>query len=239
MKTKIIGVIAACALSPLAHANLAINTQSSFIGIEAIQTNQDYETGFGKKVFTKNVQNYGVYGGLKFHKHFGVEVGYEIQPNRKKQPLLTGGDYIPGSTTAVPAGGSRLLESSIQTRHTYFGLFGEKMCHLAQHQAITFQGMLGLSASHVKARFALLKVNGSQVTVANYLASISTFSKTKVVPMVKVSAIYMPMHKVGIRLSAAYRATSKIKSESKEGGTPEIRFKDTFSLGLGASYYFM
>lgn len=59
-----------------------MNLLDNNIGIEIIQTNQDYKPNFGSKVY-KNPTDYSVFTGLKFAEKFGVEAGCEFQPNKK------------------------------------------------------------------------------------------------------------------------------------------------------------
>lgn len=230
MKNKLIGVIALSAIA--ASAQAASFADAPYVGVEAIQTNQDFKNGFGKKVFKKNPMDYSVFGGFKFHKQFGVEAGYEFQPNKNNRPLLGAGDRIPGAPSALTS--AARVESAYQTRHTYLGLFGEHKVA----QRLKLQGLIAFSVSHVKARTGVLTSGGATLTLAQYASFVAKYSKTKVVPMAKVSATYMVTDHVGLRASATYRNMSAFKIKAASENAQEIRLKDSWGAGLGVTYNF-
>ena len=229
MKNKITGGIAVCALAfaPMAFAH-SFKFEDKYVGVEAIQTNQDFKAGFGKKVFKKNTQDYSVFGGFNFHKNFGAEVGFEFQPNKKKTVALIPGDSFPG---LAPLASNATAKSEIKSTSPYLGLFAEHKCnHGFGH--IKYQGLIGLSVTHVKATHSTLS-SGSVVP-----GSLRTYSKTKIVPMVKLAATYMATDHVGIRLSGNYRNMSAFKIKANENPANVVKLKDSFGVGLGLTYSF-
>ena len=56
-----------------------------YVGIDIVQTNQKFATGFGKKLFYMNPKNYGVMAGMKVNELFGFELGYEFQQKAVQQ----------------------------------------------------------------------------------------------------------------------------------------------------------
>jgi len=224
---------------PLAHAS---SFNEPYLGVEAIQTNQDYKLHHGKNVFKKNVQDYSVFGGFKFSHHFGAELGYEFQPQRKKTVSA-------GSSTAIPAKDDlfdELFNSSsitstnrIKGQHPYLGLFGEYKHHFSNSHKMRFQAMLGASISKVKIKQHISSVTGTALA-DDVTGATLTGSKSKVVPMVKLSALYEFTEQFGVRLGVNYRNLSaiKIKIDQDTTHTQQVKLKDTFGLGLGLVYMF-
>lgn len=237
MRNKIIGAAVICAFAPLANAASDIKYSEPYLGFEVIQTNQNYKSGYGKDVFKKNPQNYSFFGGFKFYKQLGVEAGYEFQPTRNKNAHLTAGQAFPGLT---PVTGTNFLntESSISNNSPYIGLFGEAKHDFKSIGLVKFQGLLGLSVTHVKARAAIVSNQTGTLSPANYAATVSSFSKTRVVPMVKLMATFMVSNNVGIRLSANYRNMGAFNIKRSEGGNPQLKLQDMFGVGLGLTYAF-
>lgn len=225
LKNKLIGAAVVCAFAPLANAS-HFHMDSPYIGAEAIQTNQNYKNGFGRNIFAKNPQDYSVFVGSKFYKQFGAELGYEFAPSKNKSITLPAGSLATGGS--VPLQTNFVFESKIKTTHPYLGIFGEFDHHFAHVGKVKFQAMLGASVSRVKASY----------TATAIVSAVRNFSKSKVVPMVKLGATFMATDRVGIRVSANYRNTSSIKAVSKESALVSVRLKDTFGVGLGLTYSF-
>jgi opacity protein-like surface antigen len=237
MKNKLIGVMAVCALSPVTYASSHNYFDAPYLGAEVIQTNQDYKAGYGKKVFKKNPQDYSVFGGFNFTRHFGVEVGYDFQPKRNKTANLAAGDTLPGNLVLTNAGS---ISSSIKQSNPYVGLFGETTCHVSGMGKMKFAAMVGASVSHVKATLGSFNPAAPAVlTPAQANASNLSFSKTKVVPMIKLIATYMVTDAVGIRVSGNYRNMASFKMHAREAGkTGLLKLKDSYGVGLGLTYSF-
>lgn len=234
MINKLVGVAVICAVTPAVYAK-GFGVDNPYLGIEVIQTNQNYKNGFGQNIYTKNVQDYSVFGGLKFWRCLGLEVGYEFQPNRNKTATIgAGGTAMGGSTTAVPL----TYQTSIQMHHPYIGLFAECDTCMYTLGKVKLQGLVGVSATHVKAQDAITAISGVPVTQSVYNASLNTYSKTQGLFMAKLMATFMMTDHVGLRVSGLYRNTSSLTVNAQQGGTPAIKFKDTWGVGLGLTYNF-
>jgi hypothetical protein len=237
MINKITSGIALCALAFAPQAFAYKYFEEPTIGVEAIQDFQKYKANFGDVVFKKNPQEYGIFGGFKFSKHFGIELGYDAQPSKGQNINIVPGESLPGGAI-VSAGNSLSVESWVRANHGYLGLFAEKKCHFSGFGKMKFQALIAASVTGIKARHATLATGVGVNSQAQYQASVRHYRKTRVVPMVKLSATYMVTDAVGVRLSGNYRNMSAFKVNAKENFANQLKFKDSFGVGLGLSYTF-
>lgn len=227
----IVSMLAASAITPVVHASQYFNEQR--VGVEAIQTNQDFKNGFGKKLFKKNPQNYSLFAGFKFSEYFGAEVGYEFQPKKTRDFVqLVAGDQIPGGILIGANAFNNITGISYKSRHPYLGLFGEHVTHLSKYK-VRLQALVGASLSNVTAQY--VRASDNLGVIPNGLR---TYSKSKMVPMVKLSAIGEITHNVGVRVSLNYRNMSAFKMVSAQSNTAIIKMKDSYGIGLGLTYLF-
>jgi len=216
-------------MTPLAFAGEGF-IRSPYVGVEIIQTNQDFKNTYGKGIFNKNPQDYNFFAGFKFSKYFGSEIGYDFQPKRNKNATLTQGNgYVNGLT--IDPGDTITTSSSVKGYHPYLGLFGE-ICQSWSLGNVKFQALIAASFSQIKANYTLVSENGTNTNLPPY-----NYSKSRIIPMVKLSATNNFTKNFGLRLSLNYRNTSqfKILSQQNDG---EIRLKDTYGIGLGLVYSF-
>jgi opacity protein-like surface antigen len=223
----LVGAIAIAAVSPAAFANVDY-FNDPYVGAEAIQTNQQFKNEFGKDGFKKNPLDLSVFGGFKFTKHFGLEAGWE-QQLKKKKSLTVGGSVI---IEDEEFSGTANVNTTVKGRHPYLGIFGEY-----KYDAWKFQAMLGASFSKVKATVAVDSISG--VVPDQYVVgSTIGMTKSKVIPMVKLSALYNFTECFGVRVTGTYRNTSQLKLTTPVDSDMTIKLKDTFGLGLGVVYTF-
>lgn len=239
---KILVSLAILLFSPLVSAT---DMHSPFTGIDIVQTNQNYKERHGKNVYKKNIVDYSIFAGFKFNNHFGVEAGFEWQPKKNKTVTATSQETIEGEINDDPAdiGNYDITnitnitsKNSIKGSHPYLGVFGEYKLH-----AFRFQAMLGASVSTVKIRQNFLSVVGSDADVPDVVTGgVDTGSKTRIVPMVKLSSIYDVNDHFGVRLSVRYHnlGSVKIKIDQDRGGIRKVELRDTLGLGLGIVYWF-
>lgn len=230
----IISAVAGSVISPTAMA-MYNPFRQGYVGLEFIQTNQNYEYGYGNKIVEKNPQDFSAFGGLSFAKYFGLEAGYEFQANKNMTVTLAPGNYnLSGGTLATETG----YESSIKGSHPYLGIFGEYNIKPNYFGKASVQAMLGASASTITARTAILTQGGSTLSPSAYNASIRTYSETKVVAMAKLSAIQYFTDNFGLRFSLNYRNLEKFEIINQQTGGDEIKLQDTFGLGIAVLYSF-
>ena len=232
---KILGAILVALFAPSAFALQICNfcLDCPYVGFELIQTNQNYKEGYGKGLFYKDQVNYNVFGGLRFARWLGLEAGYEASSKKGSQVRLEAGDRFPGNVLLDP-GEFAIMESTIQVTHPYAGIFAT-----CGWRCISMQAMIGASVSHLKARYASLATETGNLTTDQYNSTVRTFSKTKVLPMAKISGLYKFNNNFALRANFNYRNTSLMKTKAQQGsGVAEIKMKDTIGVGLGVLFTF-
>ncbi len=229
-------MIRACiALSAIVFTNnlFALSVfREPYLGIEAIQTNQDYKANFGEHVFKKNPQDYSVFGGFKFSKYFGLEAGYEFQPSKSKTTVLTGGQSTPGGPIIDP-GDFDTVDGAFKGSMPYVGVFAgyDQKCSRVFCR-VQWQALLAASFTHYTANTRVTAVNGSA-----FNGSLFEYDKTKTVAMVKLAVTGFVSKRIGVRLSADYRNTNQIHMPANFA-PEQIKLKDTYGVGLGLVFAF-
>jgi hypothetical protein len=203
-----------------------------YIGAEVIQTNQNYKQGYGEGVYRKNPQFYSAFLGFKFNRCLGLEGGYEFQPKVTKTVTLGQGQSEPGRGTIVAPTTSVGMHSSIKGYHPYLGIFIETDQPTFGLNKLKLQAMVGASYSRIKAQDVITSINGVPANVVN------NYSKYKLIPMVKLIAAHNLTNNLGMRVSLNFHNFQKFKIKAQDGGTGEIKLKNTVGVGLGLTYSF-
>lgn len=227
---KILRYALLCSLTTTALASSSSFFTMPYLGIEAIQTNQNYKQGYGKDVYRRNPQDYNAFLGFKISRSIGIEGGYEFQPKVGKTVTLSAGQYEPGRSVIVLPTSNVRMNSHIAGYHPYLALFVEADQSITSHAKIKLQGMLGVSYSHIKAQDVVQSINGIPLNIVN------NYSKYKFIPMAKITATHNLNNNLGIRLSLNYHNFDKFNINASNGGQGEIKLKDTFGVGLGLTY---
>lgn len=76
LKLQSLALFLLCLTAPTVFVSSLFSTP--YLGIEAIQTNQNYLNNYGNPVYKRNPQDYAIYGGFKFSRYFGLEAAYEF-----------------------------------------------------------------------------------------------------------------------------------------------------------------
>lgn len=224
-------VMAPAANAFIFHSPCCFNLNCPYIGFELIQTNLNYQQGYGKGIFYKNPIEWNVFGGLYFTKHFGAEIGYEAAARKGTQVLVGQGNALPGNVV-MGAGQFTNMESTSQLTSPYAGLFGEY-----KFWRINWQALIGLSICHFRARTAITANQTGTFNQAAYTSSTRNYAQTKVVPMFKLAGMYNFTKCLAARASFLYRNTSQIKPYAQGGGS-QVKLRDTVGVGVGLVYYF-
>lgn len=216
-------IVLSTVASPVVFADSYFNRP--YLGVEIIQTNQDFKTAYGKDVFKKNPQDYSLFAGFSFSKYFGVEGGYEFQPKRSKNVNLGPGAYVPSANGDVQLSSVETITgtSSYKSTSPYVGLFAEYMFW----KKSSIKGLIGASFTHVNAEYTLTNlVNG-----ANPLTFFRSYSETKVIPIAKIIAATQVSNHFGVRLSVQYQNMSSFKITADQtaanSSKPLIKMKDS------------
>lgn len=226
---KLIAVATIASISPLTFASTS-NADQKYLGFEVIQTDQSLKGNYGYKNFKKNPLYYGIFGGVKFSRYLGLELGYDYQPKRNKTSNLSTGDLM-GNGAAIA--GTMQTQTFIKSRHPYIGLVVSDM-----YKSFNLQAMLGVSLSKITAQFKQLSEDGIPLTNIEIADSVRNYSKTRLVPILKVAAAYKLNDHFAIRASLNYRFFNSFTIRSDENASNVIKVKNTAGVGVGVMYYF-
>ena len=94
------------------------------------------------------------------------------------------------------------------------------------------QAMLGVSYSNIKAQDVVQSINGISMNIVN------NYSQYKFIPMAKIMASHNLNNNLGIRVSVTYHNFAQFNINAKNGGSGQLKLKDTFGVGLGLTYSF-
>lgn len=225
--SRVLATLIVCAITSNAFADLCFH--APYIAVDATQTNQDFRNGYGEGIFYKNPQYYGVFGGFKFVKNFGIEAGYEFQPSRDESYTIE-----PGTTfgSLAPTTGEFIVtQSSMKFKAPYVGLFGEYQ--FPGLKALRLQGLIGASISHLDANVSLLADESGPITPA----VVRTYSKTKTVVMAKLTGAYNFTKHLGLGVSIKYVNLRSLEAYPEQPSNALIKLNDMFGVGLALYWW--
>lgn len=230
LKLRSAALLLLCIAAPSVFASNLFRTP--YLGIEVIQTNQNYPNNYGNPVYKKNPQDYAIYGGFKFSRYFGIEAAYEFQPKLDKTTTITAGQSVPGGPILTGSAFDS-VNSSIRGEHPYVGLFAElDTKNKGWFCCFKWQALVGASFSHFKATTQVTAVNG----VPQNLPTV-TYSKSKVVPMALIGVTGFFTSHVGLRLFVDYHNFNQFTIPGSLAPFT-TKIKDTWGVGLGLTYGF-
>lgn len=219
--------VVAMAATSYSHAHGAHHHgNGTYVGLDAVYNWMGFKQDYGQNIFKKQAPGLNVFVGHMFHQNFGAELGFEWDKKVKKDVTIGANNIILGQNNGT--GQSLSFRTKVKQSHPYLGLVA-KTSIIGDHCFVSL--MLGASLSNMKLEAVNYAIGNA---VAN---SIKTFSKTKLIPVVKVSFEHKFTHQVGMRVLAAWKNTSQFKLKAKENSASEAKLKDAFSVGLGVMYY--
>lgn len=209
---------------------------STYVGVDALCYKMRFKEDFGGNIISKKLApGLNLFVGHMLNEYFGAEIGFE---SYKKMKNIK--NNIPDGTTVagVKIDGNRInywesYSSTVSQRHPYFGLLTK--LNITNNYYISV--LAGVSLSNIRARYTLFDDEGKHRILEGEL--VRNFSKTKAIPIVRVSVEHKFNDKVGIRGLLAWKKTSSFTIKSKENPDSKtcLKLKDSFNIGLGVSYY--
>jgi len=198
-----------------------------YIGIDAIYSKMKFKENYGENIFAQSAPGINLFYGHMFTNIVGAEIGYEMKQTKKREETIPEGDMVAGRSTAVGVI-SESYATNLQQQYPYCGVLFKR--NLNNNSASI---LIGLSLSHVRARYNLFN-NGLNVSQDET----RTFEKTKLMSIVRASAEHVFDNKLGIRVLATWKRTSKfnIKSQENPSGNSRIMLKNAIQAGLGIFY---
>jgi hypothetical protein len=208
-----------------AHGNVA---GESYVGLDAVYNFMGFKSGYGDNMFKKSAPGLNLFVGHMFHENFGAEAGFEYDKNVKRSNTAGPGSRVCGASIS---GNTISYDSKLKQSNPYVGLVGKY--NVFDNTSVAL--MVGGSLSHVNAKYT---ITSNTLNIAGVNGTATTFSKTRLLPVVRGSVEHKVTDRFGLRALVTWRNTSAIKMTAKETNLQQVKLKDTFSLGIGALYYF-
>jgi hypothetical protein len=232
LNSLILSIILSFIVYPKYSFSYENDSKHMYLGVDVIYSKLRFAKNYGDNMFSKKmIPGANFFAGYMITDHLGVEGGYEINKTMRRTATLRTGDIAIGGLP-IPAlvafESYRTIIYSKQQKH--LGLIAKH--NITDYDLISL--MLGLTFSNIKTNSHLFDDGpAGEVDIKR------TFSKRKVVPLVRGTFEHKFNSSVGTRALLSWRKTSsfKVKSIENPGGNAEIRLKDTLSLGLGVTWY--
>lgn len=203
------------------------NTNPSFyLGADAVYSKIGFKENHGNNIFTKKSSpGLNFFVGHMFNENFGAEIGYEFEKKQKSNGQVTAGNNFAG--WRAPAMGGFSFDAELKQTHPYLAVIG----NVNIYDNFFVQALVGASVSSIKSKYTWVD------SVLNFTDN-ATFSKTKPVAMVRLSAGYKLTDKCDVRAYATWRNTATIQVKSPDTSRGNlIKAKDTYNVGLGIVYH--
>lgn len=202
-----------------------------YVGADAVYSKLGFKQDYGKEMFSKKfAPGINLFAGHMFNENFGMELGWEMYKKMKRTAQVEEGKIAAGSL--VPIGIRwRGFDTTVKQNYPYLGVVGKMGL---MDNSIFASILLGIALPHIKTQYTTTATGIGPVN-----PTVRTFSNTKLIPIAKIAVEYKFNDNFGLRALATWKNTSRFKIKSKENsaGPAEIRLRDTFGIGLGATYY--
>lgn len=218
--------VVAMAATSYSHAHTAHHGHGAYVGLDAVYNWMGFKKDYGQNIFKKQAPGVNVFAGYMFHENFGAELGFEWDKKVKKDVTIAPNQMILGQNNGT--GQNLSFKTTVKQSHPYLGLTA-KTSIMGDNCFVSL--MLGAALSNMKFEAVNYAIGGA---VAN---NVKTFSKTKLIPVVRASFEHKFTNTFGMRAFASWKNASQFKLKAKETSAAELKLKDSFSVGLGVMYY--
>lgn len=215
------------------------NDFTYFSGVDYLYSKTKFKEDFGGNIiFTKPISGLNVFVGRMFNEHFGAEIGLEFYRkmektvNRISSGVVVAGATVPNSEPGDPPYWES-FKTTFSQRHPYIGIVIKT--NLTENNILSL--FSGASLSSIRIQYTIF--DGADFSISPVPAMVRTFSKTKVIPMLRATIEHKCNNKLGIRALVGWKQTSLFKMKSQENNISNacIKAKDSFNFGVGAIYY--
>lgn len=211
---------------PITNANASVN---DYFGIAATYSSNKLKENYGNNIFAKQpFFGLNICYGNRFNDLLGIELGIEIEKNRKKENVtIYQGDHFAGQIVEAPMNYASFNTKISEQYNSYLAMSLRKI--ITEQNFISL--LIGISNFHIKAKYLLFSSNtGPQNIARNY-------SRNKIIAIAKITTEHQFNDYLGTRVFFGWRNTARFKINSKEDHNSQIRLKDLFNIGIGINYY--
>jgi len=221
-------------LSAVPSSNAVGN--STYVGADAMYSASTFQQDFGGNVISKKlIPGLNLFFGHMFNEHFGAEIGVDVYKRMKNTVTVETGSVLLGEMiTTEPGAPANWIstKTSFSQRHPYAGIIAK--ANATNNNSVSL--LAGVSLSHIKINYSAFDDQAHDLLNDEVVRN---FSKTKIIPIIRATVEHKFNDKFGVRASLAWKNTSAFKLKSKENPSVGalIKAKDTFTFGIGATYY--
>lgn len=229
MKKIVVGVLASViGINSVAASGWDIQP---YVGLDAQVRHMSFKQGFGDNMFKHYSPQGNVYGGLKFSRYVGLEMGYEFTQTRSRDSKLSAGDVSLGSKV------EDIMEAC--SFHSKAKLKGPHMDVVGfytfdNRYPLQLIGSVGVSVLTATFERQTVQV-ASQAT-----NTVRKIERTKAVARLGGGIQHMFTKNIGARLTVNWINTARAKAYSNDLISPAatIKPKNSTVFGLGMLWKF-
>ena len=207
-----------------------------YVGLDVLKTTYATKDGHGSNVFAKNPTAFNAFIGYKLPRNFFVEAGYEWTKSKNRVAKVNAGEYFLGTEL----GGWMTTSSTIKKQLPYLGVGINYQ--IPQLSNTSLFALAGISKVKIKATYKVIGDIDDETPTQNSIDdSNRTFKKNKIAPMLKLGINHKFSQNIGIHFVGTWYKLKNVtlnKPLERPSSTSKIYLKNTYSVGVGASYYF-
>jgi hypothetical protein len=228
LNVSVLAFVMGLSVTSYAYAN-----HSTYLGADAVYGSTKFKQDYGANIFPKKpAPGLNLFVGHMFNENFGAELGFEVYKKMKRTETIAPGNIVAGALIEPMPGLTFIsFDTTFKQRHPYLGAIA-KTNIFGDNNFVSL--MLGISVSNVKATFNPVATNAGPEE-----NDPRTFSKTKPIGIVRATAEHKFNDQFGLRISGTWKNTAKFKIKSQENSAAptEVKLKNSFNFGIGATYY--
>lgn len=192
-----------------------------YFGVSGFYSNLHFKENYGHNMFAKSFKGAGGFFVYMFNNSLGLEFGYPIEKSQRARSSIDTNQYIAGKMLNI-AWNNGYLYSEVKQKHAYVGL----MLSSDINERLAIATLLGVAAYNIHAKYNISKPS-------LLLDQTFTFTKTKRIPIARLSLEYKIDNRYVIRLFTTWKNTNKVYITSEQNVTNIIKLRDSFTSGIG------
>lgn len=197
------------------------NNLCFYFGVNGLYSNLHFKENYGHNMFAKSFVGASGFFVYMFNNSLGFEFGYPIEKTKRERSNIDTNQYIAGKMLNI-AWNNGLLQSEVKQRHAYIGL----MLSSDINEELAIATLLGVAAYNIHAKYNMSKPS-------LLLDQTFTFTKTKRIPIVRLSLEYKINNRYVIRAFTTWKNTKKVHIRDEQNASHIIKLRDSFTSGIG------
>ncbi len=208
------------------------NNYTFYYGIDIGNLETSFKNRYGSDFFDEYHSDYNFFFGARKNKSLGFELGFSTTREIHNDVYLTSGNYLPGSSTPLP--GFQSWHTTYKARNFYLGL--NFLYYLTRNTSVYALASGEITYMDIRMELVNSYLPGQLINKVT-----RTFSKTQVIPSVKLGINYNITAGWGLRLYYAWRyyeLFNPMKSKEFPNRSSELRLNNSNSLYFGTYFAF-